>query len=233
MRKILGCIKRAQQDFHMIEEGDIVAVGLSGGKDSMTLLYALNLYRRFSPVNYTLKGITVDMGFPGFDMEKIQSFCEAQDAEFIPLKTRIGELIFEEKQEKNPCGLCSRMRRGLLNRVCDEKGITRLALGHHGDDLLETFFMSMVFESRLNTFRPVTAFERASVIQIRPLIYACESDLQAAAARHAVPAVENPCPASGFTQRQSMKAFIAALEQSTGQPRTHMIRALCSDFLNT
>ena len=231
MKKILGCVKRAQSEFNMIEEGDVVAVGLSGGKDSMTLLKALNLYRNFAPVHYELKAITVDMGFEGFDTKKLEAFCRENEAEFIPESTRLGPLIFEERQEKGPCGMCSRMRRGILNRVCEENGVTKLALGHHGDDLLETFFLSLVYEGRVNAFKAVTPFERTPVVQIRPLIYAEETDVIDAALRHRIPIVKNPCPASGVTKRQEMKDAIDDLVEKTGQPRSRMIRALCRSDL--
>ncbi|MBQ3389709.1 MAG: tRNA 2-thiocytidine biosynthesis protein TtcA [Firmicutes bacterium] len=227
MKEILGCIKLAQEEFHMFDEGDVVAVGLSGGKDSMTLLHALNLYRRFAPVNFTLKAVTVDMGFEGFDRETLTAFCREWETDFILEKTRLGEMIFEERQEKNPCSLCSRMRRGILHRVCEENGVTKLALGHHGDDLLETFFMSMLYESRVNAFKAVTAFERTDLIQIRPLIYAEESQVREAAFRHSIPTVTNPCPASGETRRQEVKEALEAFLQRTGRPRSNMIRALC------
>lgn len=227
MRKILGCVKRAQAEFNMIENGDVVGVGLSGGKDSMALLYALKLFKNFAPVKYELKALTVDMGFPGFDLSEIENFCREHSIEFIHIKTDMGRLIFEERREKNPCSFCSKMRRGLLNKVCESRGITKLALGHHGDDLIETLLMSMIYESRLNTFRPVTEFERTSVIQIRPLIYSCEKDLEEAAARHNLPVVSNPCPASGNTRRDTAKELVNIMEIKTGQPRSHMINALC------
>lgn len=227
MKEILGCIKRAQEEFHMFEEGDVVAVGLSGGKDSMTLLCALSLYRRFAPVHFDLKAITVDMGFDGFDLKTLEAFCRDIGAEFIPVKTKLGQVIFQERKETNPCSLCSRMRRGILHRVCEEQGVTKLALGHHGDDLLETFFMSMLYESRLNAFKAVTAFERTSVVQIRPMIYAEESQVRAAAVRRNIPVITNPCPADRQTKRRETKEALEEFLRRSGQPRSHMIRALC------
>ncbi len=231
MRKILGFIKRAQNEFHMIEDGDIVGVGVSGGKDSLTLLHALNLYKNFAPVSYELKAITIDMGFEGFDTDCISEFCARESVEFIHEKTEMGKLIFEERKESNPCSFCSRMRRGLLNKICEQHGITKLALGHHGDDMIESFFMSMIFESRINTFKPVTSFERTNVIQIRPMIYACEEDVAKAAARHNIPIVSNPCPASGNTKRQTTKKLVDDIEKTYAQPRSHIINALCNSFV--
>ena len=230
MRKVLGCVKRAQNEFNMIEEGDVVGVGLSGGKDSMVLLRALCLFRAFAQVSYEIKAVTVDMGFNGFDIGKISAFCESQGVEHIVVPTELGKLIFEERKESNPCSLCSRMRRGILNRVCEEHGITKLALGHHGDDLIETFFMSMLFESRFSAFKPVTGFERTDVIQIRPLIYALESDVEEAAGREGIIAVENPCPASGFTEREKLKPVIDELERASGAPRNHIITAIIKNY---
>lgn len=226
MKKILGCIKRAQADFNMISDGDVIAVGVSGGKDSLTLLKALRLYQNFAPVSYTLKAITIDMGFEGFDVKAIEKFCLEQDAEFILERTEMGKVIFEDRKESNPCSFCSRMRRGLLNKICDREGITKLALGHHGDDLIESFLMSMTFESRLNSFKPVTDFERTDVVQIRPMVYACEKDVIEACERHQIKTVTNPCPASGFTQRETAKELTALIEEKTGQPREHIINAI-------
>lgn len=231
MRKVLGCIKRAQSEFNMIEEGDVVGVGLSGGKDSMVLLRALSLFRRFAPVSYTLKAVTVDMGFDGFEIDKISDFCRQEGVEHIAVPTDLGHLIFSERQEDNPCGLCSRMRRGILNRVCQENGITKLALGHHGDDLVETFLMSLLFESRLSAFKAVTEFERTETRQIRPLIYACEADVEAACASEGIVPVINPCPASGKTRREDMKRLVGEMEAVSGMPRDHIINAICRSDL--
>lgn len=232
MRKILGCIKRAQEQFNIIQNGDVIGVGLSGGKDSSALLYALSLYRNFAPVSYTLKAITVDMGFTGFSIEPMQEFCRSQNIELLHVKTQIGRVIFEERKEKNPCSLCSKMRRGILNKVCESNGITKLALGHHGDDLIESLLMSMLYESRISAFKPVTQFERTKIIQIRPLIFATEEDVSQAVSRHKLPVTKNPCPASGNTKRDMAKELVSIMEKMSGQPRTHMINALCKSNLS-
>ena len=226
MRKILGCVKRAQQEFEMIAEGDIVAVGLSGGKDSMTLLYALHLFQHFSPVSYTLKAITIDLGFPGFDLETISRYCESLHVEHIIERTRIGEIVFEERKEKHPCSLCARLRRGRINRICDERGINKLALAHHGDDAVETLFMNMLFESRIDSFRPVTTYERAKVSMIRPLFFSSEKDVIKAAAEKNIPVVKNPCPADGQTKRESVRKFLKQLDDFAPEGKKHTIEAL-------
>ncbi len=226
MRKVLGYLKRAQNQFQMIREGDVVAVGLSGGKDSMTLLYALHLFQRFCPVSYTLKAVTLDLGFPGFDFRLISQYCDSLGVELFLEHTAIGPVVFDQRREKSPCSLCARMRRGRLHRLCDEKGITKLALGHHGDDLTESFLMSMLYEGRLSSFLPVTHYERARVVMIRPLICAPEEEIRLAALSHHIPVVKNPCPAEGQTKRETVKNWLAALEASQPGAKAHMREAL-------
>jgi len=226
MRKVLGCVKRAQEEFEMIADGDVVAVGLSGGKDSMALLYALHLFQRFSPVSYTLKAITIDLGFPGFDLEAITRYCDNLGVEHLIAQTRIGEIVFEERKEKNPCSLCARLRRGRINRICDEQGITKLALAHHGDDAIETLFMNILFESRIDSFQPVTTYERAEVTMIRPLFFATEEDLSRAVEKEKIPVIQNPCPASGNTKRETVKKYLRELDDLTPNGKKHAIEAI-------
>lgn len=228
MRKLVGCIKKANNEFHMIESGDTVGVGLSGGKDSILLLRALCHYQRFSPVDFQLKAITIDLGFSGFDTAPIETLCADLKVEWIPVKTQIGKVVFDERKEKNPCAMCATMRRGRLNRTCREQGMNKLALGHHADDLVETMLMSMVYESRIHAFKPVIFQDRAGVTAIRPLIYAMEKDIIEAAARMQIQVCKNPCPVSGLTKREAIKGLLKKLEQETPGATSHMHHAILS-----
>ena len=171
MKEVLGCLRRADEDFRMIAPGDHVAVGVSGGKDSLLLLYALALYRRFSKNPYTLTAVTLTMGLQPFDLGGVRALCETLDVPYIVRETEIGKVIFEERKEKNPCSLCAKMRRGALVDLCLEVGANKLALGHHRDDAIETLFLSMLYEGRIHTFHPVTHLTRKGITQIRPLVY--------------------------------------------------------------
>ena len=226
MKEILGCIRRADQDFGMIEDGDRVAVGVSGGKDSLLLLYALSLYRRFSPHPFTLQAVTLTMGLEPFDLSGVQALCDRLEVPYVVRETQIGRIVFEERREKNPCALCAKMRRGALNDLCRELGVTKLALGHHRDDALETLLMSLLYEGRLHTFQPVTRFDRTSVVQIRPLIYAPEKVIVHYARRLDLPVVASPCPANGRTKREDMKDLLDLICRRVPNARELMLSAL-------
>ena len=163
MKETLGCLRRADQDFHMIAPGDKIAVGVSGGKDSLLLLYAMALYRNFSPHPFQLYAVTLTMGLEPFDLTGIRDLCRQLDVPYLVKETQIGQVIFQERGEKNPCSLCAKMRRGALNQLCAEQGLNKLALGHHRDDAIETLFMSMLYEGRIHTFHPVTYLSRTGV----------------------------------------------------------------------
>lgn len=228
MRKLTGCVKKADHEFNMIQEGDVVAVGLSGGKDSILLLRALCLYRRFSPVVFQLKAITVHMGFIDFHTEPIEELCDELGVELIMENTQIGKVIFEDRKEKNPCALCATMRRGRLNRACQNHGINKLALGHHGNDLVETMMMSMIYESKFRTFMPVTEQDRSGITVIRPFILAMEEDIKETAKRLDIKICKNPCPASDHTKRKYVKQILQGIERETPRAVTHMHRAILS-----
>lgn len=226
MKKIMGCVKKAVETYSMIEEGDIIGVGLSGGKDSMILLHALKLYQNFSPVKFHIKAISLTLGFDDFDLSPISDFCRAQGIEHIVEETNIGKVVFDERKDKHPCGMCSRMKRGRLSRVCNAHGIHKLALGHHGDDAIESLFMSMFYESRIRTFKPVSFMDRSSITVIRPLIYAFESDVKNALLQVNLPVVESACPVDRYTKREYIKKVLSNLSEDVPHLKERLLHAL-------
>lgn len=212
MRKITSLIRKAVEDYNMISEGDKVAVGVSGGKDSLILLRCLSDLSKYYPKKFTVCGISLDMGF-GADYSPVQRMCDTLNIEYTVKKTDIKEIIFDIRQEKNPCSLCAKMRRHLLNEAAIETGSRKIALGHHNDDVLETFMLSLMYEGRINCFSPVTHLDRMDVYQIRPMIYVRERDIRGAVRKYDIPVVHNSCPANGVTKRQYMKELITRLEK--------------------
>ena len=226
MKDILGCVRRADQDFHMIAPGDRVAVGVSGGKDSLLLLYALALYRRFCPHPFELEALTLTMGMEPFDLSGVRALCEQLEVPYTVRETEIGRVIFEERKEKNPCSLCAKMRRGALNDLCIERGIRKIALGHHRDDALETLLLSLFYEGRVHTFQPVTYLSRTDITQIRPLLYVPEKQIIHYAKALELPVVPSPCPANGYTKRQDMKDLLDHICRQIPNAREQMLSAL-------
>lgn len=212
MKRIITCVRKAVEDYDMIQDGDKVAVGVSGGKDSLVLLGALANLSRYYPKKFSVIGLTVDMGY-GFDYTEIKKYCESFGAEHKVKYTNIKEIVFDERKEPNPCSLCAKMRSGALNDFAIENGCTRVALGHHNEDVLETFFLSLMYEGRINCFPPVTYMDKTDLYRIRPLIYVREGDIKGAVRRLGVPVLHNPCPADGNTKRKEMKDLIARLNK--------------------
>ena len=212
MRKILSLLRRCVDDYNMISPGERVAVGVSGGKDSLVLLAALAQLSRFYPGGFQVEAFTVDMGMPGMDLSPLGHWCRDQGIPFHRIPTQMYHVIFEARQEKNPCALCAKMRRGSLHTALLEQGIHKVALGHHYDDAVETCFLSLFYEGRLSCFHPVTYLDRTDITQIRPLLYVSEATIRDAARRLALPVVHNPCPANGSTRRQEVKDLIHQLE---------------------
>ena len=210
MQKLMGLVRRCVDDYDMISAGDRIAVGVSGGKDSLVLLVLLAGLKAYFNKPFELEAITIDMGL-GMDYSPIQRLCEELQVPYTIVKTEIAPIIFEHRKEKNPCSMCAKMRRGALHGAMQERGITKIALGHHYDDAIETFFMSLVFEGRLSCFQPVTFLDRTGITQIRPLLYCGENLIRHTAQRLELPVVENPCPADGNTKRQEVKELVSEL----------------------
>lgn len=208
MQRILSFMRRAIDDYSMIENGDRIAVGVSGGKDSVTMLMGLATLRRFYPKKFELEAITLDMGFEGADFSPIAELCDEIGVNYTVVKTDIKSVVFDIRKETNPCALCAKMRKGALNEKALELGCKKVALGHHNEDVIETFFLSLFYEGRLNCFSPVTYLDRKGVTLIRPLVYAPEKLVKSFAKNNGIPIVKNPCPADGNTKRQKMKEFV-------------------------
>lgn len=217
MNRILSLVRRCVEDYDMIQSGDRVAVGVSGGKDSLTLLAALAKLREFYPKPFTVEAITLDMGHAdgreSADFSRVADLCARLNVPYTLLHTEIHHIIFDLRQESNPCSLCAKMRRGALHNALQERGITKIALGHHYDDAVETFFLSLFYEGRISCFQPVTYLDRTGITQIRPLLYCGEAMVRGAAARAGLPVVYNPCPANGCTKRQEVKELVRDLDR--------------------
>lgn len=226
MKKILGCIRRACEDFDLIQDGDRIGVGVSGGKDSMMLLYALSLYRRFAKQRFEVAALTLSMGLEPFDVAPIQALCDQLGVEYIVRKTEIGRIIFEERKESNPCSLCSKMRRGALNELAKEVGCNKVALGHHRDDALETLLLCLLHEGRIHTFHPRSYLSRMDLTVIRPMVYVPEKHIVHVARQLELPVVKSPCPANGNTQREEMRLLLDALCKRYPNARELMLSAL-------
>ena len=226
IQRILSYMRRAIDDHGMIREGDRIAVGISGGKDSLTLLAGMCELRRFYPIPFTLTAITVDMGFPGSDYTAIADFCRERDVEYRVERTDIARIIFEERKETNPCSLCARMRRGVLHGAAKDMGCTSIALGHHFDDAVNTFMMNLFFEGRLGCFSPVSYLSRQELFLIRPLLYAPEKDILYFTRHVPLPVIESPCPENHATERSEMNTLLATLEKKNPGLRHRIFHAM-------
>jgi tRNA(Ile)-lysidine synthase TilS/MesJ len=223
---ILGAIRRADEGFGMIADGDHVLVGVSGGKDSLALLHAMGLYRRFFPGTFRLSAATLDLGLGALDTGAIARCCQERDIPYVVRETNIGKVVFETRREKNPCSLCARLRRGALNNLAREMGCNKVALGHHREDVLETFLLSLLYEGRLSTFAPVVWMDRAGITQIRPMVYVPEKKISGAVRQLGLPVLENPCPAAGRTRRQDMKELLRRLRSLRPGAEDYMMLAI-------
>lgn len=213
MKRILSYTRRAIDEYNMIEEGDKIAVGVSAGKDSLALLCAMAGLRRFYPKKFELIAITVDMGFEGVDFSAVQKLCDELDVPYHIIPTDISKVVFDIRKEARPCSLCAKLRRGALHNAAKSLGCTSVALGHHFDDVVETFMLNLFFEGRIGCFSPVTNLSRVGIKLIRPMIYMPEKDVRDFAKKNELPVVESPCPADKNTQREEMKQLLHTLEK--------------------
>ncbi|MBQ3548620.1 MAG: tRNA 2-thiocytidine biosynthesis protein TtcA [Oscillospiraceae bacterium] len=214
MQQLLGRVRRCVEDYRMIEAGDRIAVGVSGGKDSLVTLLALHRLQKFLPASFTLEAITLEMGMPEMDYTPVAELCERLAVPYTRIQIPVYEILFEERKEKNPCSLCAKLRRGSLNTALTERGISKIALGHHYDDAVETLMMNLLFEGRIGCFQPVTFLDRTGVTQIRPLLYCHEVEVRRIAERENLPVVHNTCPLDGHSRRQEVKELLASLEKT-------------------
>ena len=231
LQQVLSYVRKAVDDYHMIEEGDKIAVGISGGKDSLTLLYALSDLRRFYPKHFELCAITVDLGFDNLSLDKIKELCIKLDVEYTIIKTDIAQIIFHDRKESNPCSLCAKMRKGALNQAIKEAGCNKVAYAHHKDDVVETMLMSLIYEGRFHTFSPVTYLDRMQLSVIRPLMYMNEADVIGFVNKYDVPVVKSPCPADGHTKREYIKNLLRDLNRENPGVKERMFTAITNGNL--
>ncbi len=226
LQQVLSLTRKAVDDYHMIEPGDRIAVGISGGKDSLTLLYALHGLQRFYPAAFELCAVTVDLGFWNLDLGRIEELCRTMDVEYHIVKTDIARIVFEDRCESNPCSLCAKMRKGALNDAMKEAGCNKVAYAHHKDDVVETMMMSLIYEGRFHTFRPVTYLDRTQITVIRPLIYMNEADVIGFVRKNDVPVVKSPCPADGHTKREYVKNLVRDINKEAPGVKERMFTAI-------
>lgn len=213
LQRLLSYTRKAVDEYEMIQNGDHIAVGISGGKDSLTLLYALHGLKRFYPQKFELSAVTVDLGFEDFDLTPVANLCREMDIPYKIVKSDIYDILFNVRKESNPCSLCAKMRKGALNARALEMGCNKIAYAHHRDDLIETALMSLIYEGHFYAFSPYTRLDRTGLDLIRPLIFVHEADIKGFANRYQLPVCKNPCPMDGHTKREYVKQLIRQIQK--------------------
>lgn len=229
LKQLLSYTRRAVDDYHMITDGDRIAVGISGGKDSLTLLYALSELKRFYPKSFSLEALTVDMGFQNLDLSNIHTFCAQFGVSHTVIKTDIAEIVFNIRKETNPCSLCAKMRKGAFNQAAVRLGCSKVAYAHQRDDMVETMLMSMIYEGRFHCFSPSTALERTGLTVIRPLMYVSEAEVIGFQNKYHLPVCKSPCPADGHTKREYVKQLVRTINRENPGAAGHMFSALLKE----
>ena len=232
LQQLLSYTRKALDDYQMLEDGDKVAIGVSGGKDSLTLLYALSGIRRFYPKKFEIEAITVKTGFPNMDFSLVQNLCDELNINYTVVETDIAEIVFQHRKENNPCSLCAKMRKGAFNTKAKELGCNKEAYAHHYDDVIETMLMSLIYEGRYHCFSPVTYLERADITLIRPLIYVEEAEIKGFRNAYNLPVVQNTCPVDGYTKREYIKQLIKTLGTESPGIRERLFHAVSSSQID-
>lgn len=231
LQKLLSRSRKAIDEYSMIDSGDRIAVGISGGKDSLTLLYALNGLRRFYPDSFSIEAITVNAGIEGMDFSPIKALCDSINVNYTIIDTDIYKIVYDIRKETNPCALCAKLRKGAFNDAAKKLGCNKIAYAHHKDDVIETFLMSLLLEGRLHTFAPVTYLDRTCLTLIRPLIYIDESDIIAFKDKYNLPVVKNLCPADGETKREYAKQLVKSLDGEIPGVRERIFTAILNGHI--
>lgn len=232
LQQVLSKVRQAIDDYEMIQEGDKIAIGISGGKDSLCLLYALQALKKFYPIPFELYAVTVDLGFNNLNLEEIKRLCTKLDVPYKIIKTEISKIIFEDRKEANPCSLCAKMRKGALNDAMKEQGCNKIAYAHHKDDVIETMLLSLLYEGRFHTFSPITHLKRTDMTVIRPLMYMKETDVIGFVNKYNVPVVKSPCPADGHTKREYVGNLLKELNKDNPGVRDRMFTAICNSGID-
>lgn len=228
LQQIMSKTRKAVDDYKMIENGDKIAVGISGGKDSLSLLIALANMQRFYPADYSLMAITCDLGFKNVNFDKIKELCDSLNVPYYIVNTDISQIVFENRQESSPCSLCAKMRKGAMNDFIKEHGCNKIAYAHHKDDVIETYMMSLIYEGRQHTFSPVTYLDRSKVTVIRPFIYMNEADIKGFTNENNVPVLKSACPVDGLTKRQYAKDLLKDINSEAPGVRERIFTAIAN-----
>ena len=226
LQKLYSYVRRAMDDYSMVDDGDKIAVGVSGGKDSLALLYALSGLRKFYPKKFDIVALTVNLGFENQDFNLIKDFCKNLDVECKIIDTEIGDIVFHKRRESNPCSLCAKMRKGALNQAIKEMGCNKIAYAHHKDDIIETMLLSLIFEGRFYSFSPKTYLDRTDLTVIRPMMFVDEKDVIGFKNKYQLPVVKSKCPVDGYTKRQYVKELLRQLNHENPGVRERMFHAI-------
>ena len=228
LQRLLSYTRKAVDEYALIDDGDKIAVGISGGKDSLTLLYALSELRKFYPKKFEVYALTVHLGIEGMDFSEIGKLCDKLEVPYYIIETEINDIVFNIRKEANPCALCAKLRKGAFNNKALELGCNKIAYAHHRDDVNETFMMSLIYEGRIHTFSPMSHLDRTNLTLIRPLLFAPEADVIGFAKRYKLPVVKNLCPADGVTKRQETNELIKQINSEAPGFHTRLFSAIAN-----